>query len=130
MNNDMIEFSCGGYFRGYNTIHYSNGKVALSNSQKPFDKQTEDILEENLKAFWQQIDSIGVWDWQEKYMDPHILDGTQWHLKLVHDDREKKIYGSNMFPPNISVSDNRKSKVFHQLCQAVNELIGRKYLEY
>jgi len=130
MNNDMIEFSCGGYFGGYNTIHYSNGKVALSNSQAPYNEQTKNVLEETLEAFWEKVETIGVWDWQDEYVNPTILDGTQWKLKLVHGDREKKIYGSNMFPPNISISDNRESEDFHQLCQAVNELIGRKYFEY
>jgi len=127
--NDIIEFSCGGYFGGYNTIRFSNGTVTLSNSQAPFNEQNKKVSEERLAAFWEKVETIGVWDWQDEYIDPNILDGTQWHLILVHGDREKKIYGSNMFPPNISITDNRESAPFHQLCQAVNKLVGRKYFE-
>ena len=92
MNNDMIEFSCGGYFGGYNTIYYSNGKVALSNSQAPYNEQTKNVLEETLEAFWEKVETIGVWDWEDEFVNPTILDGTQWKLKLVHGDREEKGY--------------------------------------
>jgi len=130
MNNDTIEFSYGGFFQGYKTIRYSNGTVTLSISLKPDDEQTNNVPEERLEVFWQELETIGVWDWQDEYVDPYILDGVQWSLKLVHGDREKNISGSNMFPPNISVSDNPKGDVFHQLCQAVNKLVGRKYFKY
>ncbi|MDN5360926.1 MAG: hypothetical protein PWQ84_1989 [Thermotogaceae bacterium] len=130
MNNDKIEFSYGGFFDGYKTIRYTNGTVVLSNSQKPFNEQTNKVSDEKLEDFWQQIESIGVWDWQDKYEDPNVLDGFQWNLTLVHGEREKKIYGSNMFPPDISITVNRKSDPFHQLCQAVNTLVGRKYFNY
>ena len=130
MNNDKIEFSYGGFFNGYKTIRYTNGTVALSKSLTPCDELTQDVSQEKLEAFWQQIESIGVWDWQEEYVDPSILDGAQWNLTLVHGEREKKVYGSNMFPPDITIMDNKKSDPFHRLCQAVNELAGRKYFKY
>lgn len=130
MINDMIEFSYGGYFGGYKTIRYLNGTVTLSKSLTPNDEHTKDVPEKRLEAFWQAIEDIEVWDWEDKYVDPDILDGAQWSLKLVHGEREKKIYGSNMFPPNISITDNRKNDPFHQLCQAVNKLVRRKHFEY
>jgi hypothetical protein len=130
MNNDRIEFSYGGFFDGYKTFRYSNGTAALSKSLTPCDELTQDVSQESLEAFWQQIESIGIWDWQEEYIDPDILDGAQWNLTLVHGEREKKVYGSNMFPPDITITDNRKSDPFHRLCQAVNELAGRKFFKY
>jgi len=129
MNNDKIEFSYGGFFDGYKTIHYTNGTAVLSKLYSLVDDQVKVVSEDSLEAFWQQIESIGVWDWQEEYVDPDILDGAQWKLILVHGEREKKVYGSNMFPPGITITDNKKSDPFHRLCQAVNKLVGRKFFK-
>ena len=131
MNNDKIEFSYGGFFDGYKTIRYTNGTAVLSKLYSLVDDQVKVVSEDSLEVFWQQIESIGVWGWQEKYVDPYVLDGEQWNLTLVHGEREKKVYGSNMFPPDITITDNKKSDPFHRLCQAVNTLVGRKnYFKY
>jgi len=130
MNNDKIEFSYGGFFDGYKTIHYTNGTAVLSKLYSLVDDQVKVVSEDSLEVFWQQMESIGVWDWQDKYEDPNVLDGFQWNLTLVHGEREKKFYGSNMFPPDITIMDNKKSDPFHRLCKAVNALVGRKYFEY
>jgi len=60
---DTIEFSYGGYFDGYKTIRYSNGTVTLSISLKPHDEKTKDVSDEKLEAFWQELETIGVWNW-------------------------------------------------------------------
>jgi len=68
VNNDQIEFSYGGYFGGYKTLRYSNGTVSWSISIKPYEEHTKEVPEERLEVFWQQLETIGVWDWQDRYV--------------------------------------------------------------
>lgn len=45
------------------------------------------------------FDEVHILDWDTKYDNRHILDGTQWELQLSMKDRaDKLIWGSNQFP--------------------------------
>ena len=70
-------------------------------------------------AQWRQfrgaLEEVDVWNWDENYTDPRILDGTQWLLRIVYDDASVYSHGSNSFPPGGG---------FKRLRSAVVELIG------
>jgi hypothetical protein len=39
-------------------------------------------------------------EWKKKYVDPYVLDGTQWSLKIKMRGKRKRTYeGSNDYPP-------------------------------
>lgn len=42
-----------------------------------------------------------ITDWKNRYVDPDILDGTQWELEITFDDKSiLKRHGSNAYPPH------------------------------
>ena len=100
-----LVFSIGGYFGGYETRTYtvSEDKVMLDMEHsfilKPsnlpiYSPLTKTELINGLKE-------LHIGEWKKKYIDPYVLDGTQWELELFFDDRKPvKISGSNDFPYN------------------------------
>lgn len=43
---------------------------------------------------------LHVHEWKKNYIDPDVLDGTQWHLDIrFTNSRKRSYYGSNDFPP-------------------------------
>lgn len=53
--------------------------------------------EEHYKKFMEELLSE-IKDWNETYNDPNIMDGTQWNIKFI--EQNKKYSGSNSFPQN------------------------------
>ena len=68
---------------------------------------------------WRQfrgaLEEVGIWDWDEEYVDPEILDGTQWLVRIRYEDAAVFSRGSNSYPPGRS---------FKRLRSAVQELLG------
>ena len=78
------------------------------------------------KEFWSTLDEIGVWQWNPKYNNPAILDGTNWSVELSRGDHNVDSQGSNCFPGNSSEDD---SGPFGQFCEAVSKLAaGREFV--
>jgi hypothetical protein len=81
----------------------------------------EDILrpsQEEWIKFWQEIDELNVWDWEEKYLpEEKIMDGTSWSINLKYREKSVESSGSNAYPNK-----------FSQFCDLVEELCeGRKF---
>ena len=80
------------------------------------------------RRFWQSIDQIGVWDWDERYepglrFEPGgvVRDGTHWSLTLARGDRVVESSGDNAGP---GAFDLDESRAFTHFCAAVARLIG------
>lgn len=52
--------------------------------------------------FLQGIADLHIGEWEEKYINPEINDGTQWNIRIEYTDGREpvQIYGSNAFPYN------------------------------
>ena len=64
------------------------------------EKTLIDVNESDWQNFRTIPDEINVWDWQERYENPEILDGTSWGLEAVYPDRSIVSSGSNSTPRN------------------------------
>ena len=54
---------------------------------------------EEWKSFWEELDVLKVWNWDKKYINRGMLDGTQWELNVKREGRRhRRIYGSNAYP--------------------------------
>lgn len=67
------------------------------------------------KEFWKEMDAVGIWKWDPKYIDKTIADGHSWEIKLEVGDRKAHVIGSNMFPPT-----------YERYEKAVRKLLGEK----
>ncbi len=102
-----IKFSVGGYFNGYTDITIrKNDKGAIVQVNKmlaslddwPDDRQIS-ITQ------WQKIintlyGQMYLHEWEKSFVDPCVMDGTQWSLEISLTNKRKRSYsGSNDYPP-------------------------------
>ncbi len=104
-----VELSIGGFFDGWTEISIKKNKEGAFVEVSP---STFRILEDDLRLDHQI--SCEEWDkfmdtlygrmylheWKKKYVDPEVMDGTQWTLKIKMTGGRKRTYeGDNDYPP-------------------------------
>ena len=65
--------------------------------------------------FWKEVDAIGVWKWNAKYVDPQTVDGHSWSVDIERGDTKIRSSGRNLYPAQFERYEN-----------AVLDLIGEK----
>ena len=70
--------------------------------------------------FFLFLDNIKIWEWKKEYVDPNILDGTQWEIEVSNSSKKIKSCGSNKFP-------NKKN--FKGLMNEIETLFNLKELK-
>ncbi|WP_218240498.1 hypothetical protein, partial [Pseudomonas sp. 2822-17] len=55
-------------------------------------------------------------DWKRQYVEPDVMDGTNWQVELVRDGRNIYKQGNNKFP-----------RGWEELCHAIKELTGQEF---
>lgn len=101
-----IKFSVGGYFDGYTDITIrKNDKGALVSVQKMLEPEEVPDDRQITPAKWQRIinklyGQMYLHEWKKSFVDPCVLDGTQWSLDISLTGNRKRSYsGSNDYPP-------------------------------
>lgn len=107
-NSKLIEeiyFNIGGFSNGYDeyriTFHDSSAKLI----KKIFGRETKEkyFSLEEARKLQETFNNIHVEYWNCEYMNPFILDGTQWTLAVKYRNKRGQVWtGSNAFPPNWS----------------------------
>ncbi len=73
-------------------------------------------------AFWEEIDEIGVWLWDDVYVNPHGCCGvTYWQLVLDNGERSISCSGEDRFPGGVS---SGLTPDFRALVTAIQRLCG------
>lgn len=116
-----FEFFLGGYF-GPSHFIYIDGKqenkiiryakahggiyVDLKDPKNEMDLNPDILIKEiSLKpeewfGFIEELKSVEIDNWKDKYIDKDILDGIQWEIIIEFNENDKiKKYGSNKYPP-------------------------------
>lgn len=101
-----IKFSVGGFFNGSTEVLITrNEKGALVKVQRfPFGENAPEDVQITAGRWSRILDKLYtqmyLHEWKKRYVDPHILDGTQWELTIsLKGKRVRNYYGSNDFPP-------------------------------
>ena len=108
-----------GTWRSSNRLTLENGVIKINNppawvdeeaslSYTPSDKEWLD--------FSKSLDRLDVVNWKVRYLDPSILDGTQWSLLVATESFEIDTGGSNAYPEN-----------FDEFIKTINRLISEEY---
>ncbi|MEN3334918.1 MAG: hypothetical protein V7641_4283 [Blastocatellia bacterium] len=106
------------YFRGKSTVITWDGKalqLEKSVGGKTTRKEKITPSEKSWKKFWKEMDAIGIWKWNEKYIDERYADGHSWDVLLEYGDKQIHAIGRNMYPAR-----------FERYEKAVLELLGEK----
>ena len=99
-----FEYSCGGYFGGYDKIIITAEKnehitLTIYHSTKREPLATREMSQDEFEAFKNKLYK-SIKHWKLKYADNQIMDGTQWSLDLTSLDANTHYYGSNEYPIN------------------------------
>ena len=79
-----LRFKLGGFDADGMQIRLSRGLLSQQD-QGPFSSRAPVVIwpfEAQWCQFWQDVDPISVWSWLPEYLNPNVLDGTQWFLSL------------------------------------------------
>lgn len=106
-----IHFWVGGFFQGHTDYIYtiSGDQIYWSEHYDEADLvDTSDFRvppnysPKNKQELLDILRTIHIGEWEHRYVDPDILDGTQWELIIEYSNGRKpeEYYGSNAFPPN------------------------------
>lgn len=99
-------FYYGGFFGGYEKRTYtiSNEKVLFDLDHSLYLQPSNLPVYESFtrEEFIEGITVLHIGEWKESYVDPLVLDGTQWSIDIEYEDDRKpvNIDGSNAFPYN------------------------------
>ena len=102
-----IEFHVGGFFGGTDEVTFTatNDGADVMIKHYPIDEKYPDKELHLTQRRWNNliyklVDKLYVSEWEEEYVDPEILDGTQWGLTIKEGDVPIiECYGSNAYPP-------------------------------
>lgn len=105
---ERLVLSIGGYFGGYETRTYTvTDNNVLLNVDHTLEMKPSDLplcCPFTKAEFITGLKKIHIGEWKRNYIDPYILDGTQWELEIYFggDRKPLKISGSNAYPYNFS----------------------------
>ena len=103
---DKIVFSIGGFFDGYETrtVLLDGEAVRMTVTHSLHPEEREIALSLTKTEFLNRLRELHIEGWKSKYIDPDILDGTQWELEIYFSDGYKPvtIAGSNAYPDNFA----------------------------
>ena len=99
-----IEASVGGDFGGYQKleIDLENNLVSWIHGGKgEFD--LEETVHRNIRRsttnkFVELLETLDLMNWEAEYIDPGVLNGTQWHVEIVMDGHTVTKHGINEYP--------------------------------
>ena len=101
-----IKFSVGGFFSGHTDVSIiKNEQGALVQVQKLSEPDEEPDDRQINAVKWQKIvntlyGQMYLHEWKRSFVDPCVMDGTQWRLEIGLTKKRKRSYsGSNDYPP-------------------------------
>ena len=103
-----FEFEYGGFCSGYETHSYTIvGEKVLFElghgfSQEPFDLPDDEPITK--EEFLERLAELHIGEWKKNYVNPLVLDGTQWSIDIEYEGDRKPVHidGSNAFPYNFN----------------------------
>ena len=108
----VLKFSLGGFSQGTTGIELVGKEITRFTMGFQYTEVLCSPTQEDWDIFLRALNTHNVWNWEEYYMDPHMLDGTQWSLKIKAGSLKIKSGGSNEYPPE-----------FDGLIQAIHDLV-------
>jgi hypothetical protein len=114
-----LKASVGGFFGGYYSVDLNfesrqlKWRLQGAGNEEYYEKR---IQRKTLDKFREGLMSVDILSWDLEYIDSDILDGTQWDVIIVTNEKNIEVVGSNKFPEK-----------WTKFCQLVREVSGKKF---
>ncbi len=108
---ESIEVYYGGYFQGGKrwSISFNGSQIVVDSIFKHLpefdgvDLELPSFDDMTRVEFLRKLWDIHMGEWKREYINPDVLDGTQWSVEIRYNDGMKRCFsGSNMFPYNFN----------------------------
>ena len=99
-------FEIGGFFGGYDKRTYavSGDKMVFDLEHSLYPKPSNSLVYEpfTTEEFIQGLSNLHIGEWKREYMNPLVLDGTQWSIGIEYEGGRRPFHidGSNAYPYN------------------------------
>jgi hypothetical protein len=103
-NIKRIQASIGGYFGSSYTVEvdFVSGEIVWNAREDGIFEPGITIQMDSegleIEIFREALSKCHILSWEQKYIDPHTLDGTQWSLDIEFDNLCIEKSGSNAYP--------------------------------
>jgi hypothetical protein len=114
-----LKASVGGYFEGfYNVdVNLSILQVSWSHWVGGEDKTIQKTISPTTaKKIIEELKMVNLLNWKAKYIEPGVLDGTQWSVEIIRDERNISKRGDNKFPDEWDV-----------FCKLIRKITGKSF---
>lgn len=114
-----LKASVGGFFGGYYNVEVNLTTLQVSWSfwqggqQESFEKT---IRPATAKKFLEGLKKANLLNWRAEYVEPGVLDGTQWSVEIIRDGQNKKMLGNNQYPDE-----------WDDFCKLISRIAGKKF---
>lgn len=134
---ESLELSIGGYFAGncWARFDFKTGLVETLKNEANIPYVKGESLT-NTQLFDPQelqglIESYHPERWLPEYVDPGVLDGTQWKLTVCYDGgKTSKTYGSNAWPKRDRTVGRAREALFNLLLISLNKSLNRPHFDF
>lgn len=128
---DVLEVYIGSFGSPSYGLWWDGERLVYESFVSGYEQRRQTFIvpsETQWKRFWRTLETLGVWNWRERYepgvrYEPatEIRDGTHWSLSLEYRDRRVESAGDNAAPDAMDLDD---SVPFTAFAQAVSRLTG------
>jgi hypothetical protein len=104
---------------GFNCLHLDGNVINIDPSES---EETAVPSKVEWERFWDKMEEIGLWDWEEDYEKCCMVDGYSWTIKITKGPKSIDSSGMNVSPTYI-IGDQTKSSL-EDLLDALEDLTG------
>ncbi|MFS0647445.1 hypothetical protein [Siminovitchia sp. 179-K 8D1 HS] len=114
-----LKASVRGFFGGYYNVEVNLTTLQVSWSfwqggeQESFGKT---IRPATAKKFLEGLKKVNLLNWRAEYVEPGVLDGTQWSVEIIRDGQNKKMRGNNQYPDE-----------WADFCKLISRIAGKEF---
>ena len=96
-----IKATVGGFFDGFYKadINLTNLQISWSHSLGgEVESIQKTISPATANHFIEELKMLNLLNWKAKYIEPFVLDGTQWRVEIIREGRNISKHGDNKYP--------------------------------
>lgn len=115
---NAFHLSIGGYFGSSYSLELRGYEINYKVFRGGYELENSEIITTTLvqlNQFMEEIKEIGVFYWNKRYVNQHVLDGTSWTISIDCAGKRFESSGSNAYP-----------KGFYEFTKSVRKLVNNK----
>ena len=101
-----FEVHSGGYMGSSFSVEKDGDVLIFKSYENGYSLKTTQNIKPSLKEwgiFFDDCGRIRIWEWESRYVEPRILDGSSWRVVIEKGDKQLDSSGSNKGPDNLNL---------------------------